>query len=85
MTPYDPIDQRTELFTTGGGGRGGNILHWGTVDAEIRLPSFENPELLQVFLTAVHATSTARNFFLPNPFSFLCLKPSVHFFLALAG
>ena len=46
--------------------------HWGTADADITVPSVENPELTNVLRLkpgvgqniAMHASPTARNFFL---------------------
>ena len=39
------------------------VPQWGTEDAEIRVPSVENPELTNVLLeTTVRASPTARNF-----------------------
>ena len=58
----------------GGGGVFFLTPQWGTVDAEIKVSSVENPEPLKVLSlkpregqnTALHAPPTARNFCLSN-------------------
>ena len=61
------------------------VLQWGTADAEIKTPSVENPELTNVLLlkpgvehnVAMHASPSARNFFLVLSSAFLVHSPSL--------
>ena len=68
-------------------------LQWGAVDTEIKVPSVENTELEGSPLKpgvgeyiAIHATLTARDFFLANfypsgPFTCIVSKISSEFFM----
>ena len=69
-----------------------NTLQWGIADAEIKVPSDENTELKDSPFEAwtkyidMHATLTARDFFLANfypsgPFTCIFSKISPEFFL----
>ena len=64
---------------------------WGTVDAKIKVPSVENPELTDVLplkpgvgqIIAMHASHTARNSFLVLILTFPVHSPSFFFSLQI--